>query len=121
MPAGNEEECRARLAQAEADLRRNAHEGERRWGWKSHVFNAALQAGGAAIVSETWGARRDAWSQAALGLAFGEAIIWSFPWQATDALEDYERRFPASGLPPEPQVSWGLAPNLGGGSFFVRF
>lgn len=121
LPSTNPAECRRRLEVAEETLQLNARQAGQRWDWKPHVINAAIHVTGAVIVAETWGARRDAWGQAVLGELFGEAIIWSFPWQAADVLEEYERRFPASGLPPEPRVGWGLAPTVGGGAFVVRF
>jgi hypothetical protein len=121
MPVNNQADCSLRLQKAEEQLRTNAHESDRRWGWKAHVFNAALHVTGAVIVGEVWGARKDAWAQAGLGTVIGEAVIWTHPWQANDTIEEYERRFPASGLPPEPRVSWGLAPTLGGAGLYVRF
>lgn len=121
VPATSDGLCRQRLEVAEATLRENARQAGQRWDWKPHVINAAIHVTGAVVVGEVWGARRDAWGQAALGEAFGEAIIWSFPWQAADVLEEYERRFPASGLPPEPRVSWGIAPTIGGAGLYVRF
>ncbi len=122
LRADNAEQCRHRLEVAEGALRVNAEQAERRWDWKPHVINLALHALGAVIVGEVYtGARQEAWQSAAIGEVVGEASIWSFPWHATGALEEYERRFPASGLPPEPRVSWGLAPTVGGAGLYVRF
>lgn len=121
LPSTNAAECSQRLEVAEETLRLNARQAGQRWDWKPHVINAAIHVTGAIIVAETWGARRAAWQQAALGELFGEVIIWSFPWQATSVLEEYERRFPATGLPPEPRVSWGVVPSVGGAAFSLRF
>jgi hypothetical protein len=85
------------------------------------VYNAAIHAATAIIVGEVWGARKDAWGQAAVGTVVGEGIIWSYPWQATEVAEEYERRFPATGLPPQPRVSWGVAPTVGGAGLYFRF
>lgn len=121
LPARDDEQCRHRLQLAEQTLRRNARQAGLRWNWWPHLINLAIHVGGAVIVGETWGARRDAWGQAALGETVGEAIIWSFPWQAADTLEEYERRFPASGLPPEPRLRWNLAPQPWGAALSLRF
>jgi hypothetical protein len=122
LPASSPGQCRHRLEVAEQTLRLNAEQAEKRWDWKPHVFNAAIHAAGALIVGEIYnGARQEAWTSAAVGEVVGEAIIWSFPWQAADVLEEYERRFPKTGLPPEPRVGWGVAPTIGGASVYVRF
>jgi len=121
LPVATAEQCRHRLQVAEDTLRLNYKQAQMRWDWKPHVINLAIHATGAAIVGEVWGARKDAWGSAAIGEVVGETIIWSFPWQADSALEEYERRFPATGLPPQPRVSWGVAPTIGGASAYVRF
>jgi hypothetical protein len=121
IAVNNEEQCRRRLEVAEQTLRYNTKQSQQKWGWKPHVFNLALHSAGAVVVAETWGARRAAWESAVIGMVVGETIIFSFPWHANEDLEEYERRFPPTGLPPGPKVSWGLAPTLGGASFFLRF
>src|SRR5690606_14009632 len=102
LPTGTPEACAARLALAEAILRRNAAESAaRRRSWVPHLANLGLNLAGALIVAEGFD-EPDWWVSGALGFAVGEVQIWSHPWQAGTALADYERRFPASGVPRAP-------------------
>jgi hypothetical protein len=122
LPANSAAQCRQRLEVAEQTLRLNAEQADRRWDWKQHVINLAIHVTGAVIIGEVYnGARQEAWQSAGIATVVGEAIIWTFPWQAKGVLEEYERRFPATGLPPEPRVGWGIAPTIGGASVYVRF
>lgn len=100
------EGCAERLARAEAILRRNAEKTafERR-SWIPHAANLGLNLAGALIVAEGFD-EQDGWVSGAIGFAVGEGRIWSYPWQAENALADYERRFPASGVPHAPAPSW---------------
>jgi hypothetical protein len=101
-PAG----CEERRARAEAILRRNAEKtaSERR-SWIPHAANLGLNLAGALIVAEGFD-EQDGWVSGAIGFAVGEGRIWSYPWQAENALAAYERRFPASGVPHAPAPSW---------------
>jgi hypothetical protein len=116
-PAG----CAERLARAEEILRRNAEDGrsERR-SWIPHLGNLGLNLAGALIVTQGFG-ERDGWGSAALGFAVGEVRIWSYPWQAGNALEEYEQRFPASGLPATPPTTWHFEPWGAGARVTLRY
>ena len=120
-PLTSAERCAAEVETAEAELRKNAHEAGRRWRWKSHVFNLALHVTGAVIVGEGWDARKEAWTSAAIGEAVGEAVIWSFPWHAEGDLEEYEQRFPRSGVSAAPSVAWSIMPTPNGAAVELRF
>jgi len=106
MPTATAEDCAERLARAEEILRRNARKtaSERR-SWIPHAANLGLNLAGAVIVAEGFD-EKDGWVSGAIGLAVGEGRIWSYPWQATNALAEYERRFPASGVPHSPPMTW---------------
>jgi hypothetical protein len=106
MPTATPADCAERLARAEQILRRNAADGasERR-SWIPHAANLGLNLAGALIVAEGFD-EKDGWVSGAIGFAVGEGRIWSYPWQAGNALAEYERRFPASGVPRTPPVTW---------------
>jgi hypothetical protein len=99
-------DCAERLVRAEEILRRNAEDTQdERRSWIPHVANFGLNLAGAVIVAEGFD-ESDGWWSGALGFAVGEGRIWSYPWQATGDLAEYERRFPASGVPQSPPTSW---------------
>jgi hypothetical protein len=101
-------DCDARLARAEEILRRNAEDSRReRRSWIPHLANFGLNLAGALIVAEGFD-ESAGWTSGALGFVVGEGRIWSYPWQAGGALAEYERRFPASGVPQPPPTTWQL-------------
>lgn len=86
--------CAERLAAAEDLLRRAAHQArQERRSWRAHLGNLALNLAGAIVVAEGFD-EGSGWSSGALGFVVGEIRIWTYPWQAERALEDYQRRFP---------------------------
>lgn len=116
------EGCATRLARAEEILRENAEKSrEERFSWKPHVGNVALNLAGALIVSEGFGDESAAWQDGALGFVVGEGRIWSYPWHADGALKEYERRFPASGVPQPPETTWHIESWGAGARFVVRY
>lgn len=112
MPTDTDAGCAERLARAEEILRRNAEDSrDERRSWIPHLANFGLNLAGAVIVAEGFD-ESSGWASGALGFAVGEGRIWSYPWQAVGELEEYERRFPASGVPQSPPTSlhfesWG--------------
>lgn len=109
--------CAERLARSEELLRRNAEDSRKnRFGWRPHAGNLALNLAGGLVVAEGFG-ENSGWISAAVGAVVGEVRIWSYPWHADGALGEYERRFPASGIPLSPQTSlhieaWGNGARL---------
>jgi len=101
--------CARRLEVAESALEQSAERARSRFSWKSHLANVVLNVGGAVIVAVGFD-EPEGWASGVLGLLVGEAQIWSHPWRADEAWEEYERRFPASGLPPEPRTTWRVGP-----------
>lgn len=121
MPTDSAEGCAARLARAEEILRRNAEDGDsERRSWIPHAANLGLNLAGAVIVAEGFD-EKDGWVSGAIGFAVGEGRIWSYPWQAGNALAEYERRFPASGLPHEPATTWHFESWGAGARVTVRY
>jgi hypothetical protein len=84
--------CRDRVARGEELLRQAAKESERRWDWKAHAFNVGVNAAGGAIVAEGFD-EDDGWVSAGVGIAVGEAMLWSQPWKGRSDLDEYESRF----------------------------
>ena len=113
-------DCSARLGIGEETLRKNAHESDSRWSWKRHLFNVGINVIGGVIVAEGFGAEQRGWTSAGIGIAVGEAMILSTRLGLGD-LEEYDRRFPASGVPAEPPTTWNLVPWPGGIGLAVRF
>jgi len=121
IPTSEPDGCARRLARAEAILRANAADSRhRRFSWKAHAGNLAINLAGALVVAKGFD-ESSGWASGALGLAVGEGRIWSYPWQAPGALAEYERRFPASGLPPAPKTSWRLEPWGDGARLVVQY
>jgi len=102
----DEAACLARVEQGEALLRQAAEESDRRWDWKPHLFNVALNVAGALIVTQAFD-QKSGWTSAGIGIAVGEAMLWSHPWHGGSDLEEYEASF-APGSPP--RMSWTLLP-----------
>jgi hypothetical protein len=76
---------------------------------------------GGVIADEAFDAQRRGWISAGVGIAVGTAMILSHPWQAAGDLAEYERRFPASGVPADPPTSWRIVPWPGGAALALRF
>jgi hypothetical protein len=122
IPTDTAEDCARRLARAEEILRENAEKSrEERFSWKPHAGNVALNLAGALIVSEGFGDETAAWQDGALGFVVGEGRIWSYPWHADGALREYERRFPASGVPQPPETTWHIESWGAGARFVLRY
>jgi hypothetical protein len=110
--------CRQRLAVGEDLLRRNAKESEKRWDWKRHVGNVAVNAAGAAIVAYGFDDETRGWRSAGIGIAVGEAMILSHPWHGGDDLAEYEQRFNAASAP---RTSLRVEPWPGGARLVFAF
>jgi hypothetical protein len=89
---GSESACRELLAQGENLLRQAADESERRWDWKAHLVNVGINLAGAVVVTEGFD-ENDGWASAGVGIAVGEAMLWSHPWTGRDDVEDYQAQF----------------------------
>ena len=121
LPTDTAEACAQRLARAEEILHRNAQDArDERRSWIPHLANLALNLAGAVIVAEGFD-EQDGWTSGALGFAVGEARIWSHPWQAGGTLDEYRRRFPASGVPQAPATTWQLESWGAGARLTLRY
>ena len=98
-------DCAARVEQGQALLEKAAQESGRRWSWKAHAFNVGINMAGAAIVAEGFD-EDDGWISGAIGIAVGEAMLWSHPWRGGSDLAEYEARFEGRALP----TTWNVVP-----------
>jgi hypothetical protein len=117
----DESACRERLRIGEELMRQNARESEARWDWKRHAANVGINVAGALIVAEGWDDPSRGWRSAGLGIAVGEAFIFSYPWKADNDLTEYEQRFGRSADLAPQKVSLDVAPRVGGLALSMRF
>ena len=104
-----------RLAVGERLLVASAERAETRYDLRRHlIVLGGNLLGGAAILA--LGNPADAAQSTAIGIAVGEAQIWSQPWRAPNDLRDYRARFPGA-----PGVGWELRPKGRGVELVLRF
>ena len=113
----SEAACRQRVEHGEALLGDAAQESERRWDWKAHLVNVAVNFGGAVIVTEGF-EENDGWASAGVGIAVGEAMLWSHPWTGGSDVEEYQQRFAAGG---NDAPRWAVLPYRRGLQMQVTF
>lgn len=82
-----------RLRHAEALLRSDAVRSEERYFWLAHVANLLLNIGGAVVVGLGYDAWRRGIISAGIGIAIGEVILWSYPWQPARHWRAYRQRY----------------------------
>jgi len=116
-PLPDEQACLARVAEGEALLTKAADESQDRWSWKAHAFNVGVNLAGALIVTQAFNGGKG-WESMGVGIAVGEAQIWSHPWKGRSDLEEYQANFAPGG---PPRVSWSLQPYHAGLRLQVNF
>ena len=84
------EEKLAKLGAAEDQLQRNAKRADKRWSWKRHAGNAAINAAAGGVVAAL-GDKSDAYEVGVLGFLGGVAFILTQPWKPKDDREDYKK------------------------------
>jgi hypothetical protein len=119
LPDASREDKLARLRAGEEHLLRIDERARERKHWLPHVGNVAINLAGGGVILGL-GDATDAAISTAVGIAAGEIMIWTMPWRGESDLADYKGRFETT-TPQKPQVSWWLAPRIGGASLEVRF
>ena len=115
VPTERDLACERQVELAAERLDENAEEAlEERWGWKSHLGNLGLNLIGGLIVAEGFD-EGSGWGSAAVGFAFGEARIWSYPFQAIGDREDWRRGAADRGL------AWRVEPFHQGARVRIEF
>lgn len=117
MPVSTRGDKIQRLRRAEDLLSRVAKKAEERTNWKAHAGNVLLNAAGAA-ATWAWGDTDDAYKNLAIGLAVGEAHIWSAPSRGPKDLADYQAQF---GMKSTSRFNWRIAPTVGGAALHVTW
>lgn len=107
-----------RLSRGEELLDQAAQRAQERTSWKSHlkVIGVNLFSG---ILIAAFGDEGDAAVSTALGIAIGEANIWSQPSFPIENRKDYQRRFPESQAKVKNQ--WQLIPIANGAMLQITF
>jgi hypothetical protein len=109
LPSATHQDRAAQLAAAEEILYGAAGRAKQRTGWILHTGNIVLNAAAASVLLA-----RESYGNAALlfflNSAVGEAQILLTPWQPLDDWEEYRRLVDGGGIPPDPQVKWGIGP-----------
>lgn len=109
MPSATHDDRAAQLAEAEDILYGAAGRAKQRTGWLLHTGNVVLNASAASVLLA-----RESYGNAALlfflNAAIGEAQILLTPWQPLTNWEEYQALIASGGVPPDPQVRWGVGP-----------
>jgi len=118
LPRATQEQMDRRLDAGEALLRDSAERAASRRSWRPHlkVLGVNLLAG--ALIA-AFGDEGDAVSSTAIGLAIGEANIWTQPTRPEADWDEYRRRFSRSAS--ADGSSWQLLPVIGGVVLQGRF
>jgi hypothetical protein len=82
-----------RLVAAEALLKQDARDSDRRYHWLPHTINAALNLAGGLIVWLGYHDLARGAQSAGIGFAVGELQIWTRPWQGKRAWAEYRRTY----------------------------
>ena len=105
-----------RLVAAEEMLRIDAKQNDNRYKWYSHTINLVLNLAGGLVTGLYYHDWARGASSIAVGVAVGEASIWTQPWQAKRAYKKDKQRYGLSGSssgasslssPPAPKVGHG--------------
>lgn len=92
MPSDTKEQKLARLEKAESLLRREAIRADSRYTLKPHMLTVGVNLVGAAVIA-AFGDSDDALGSAALGIAIGEAAIWTQPSASIKHWDSYHQKF----------------------------
>jgi hypothetical protein len=111
----------ARVIAGERQLLAIEKRAERRTSWIPHLANAGLNLAGGGVIFAL-GNPSDAIQNVAIGIAFGELMIWTQPRRGIRDSKDY-RALVAKGvrLPRKPPMTISVAPTSRGGLLQIRF
>ncbi|GGA89864.1 hypothetical protein GCM10011369_35070 [Neiella marina] len=116
MPATTRAEKIARLKEAEQIMRHSAWRANEKNTWKPHLMTIGVNLLGAAAIA-AFGDSDDALGSAALGIAIGEAAIWTQPSAPQQHWQAYQDQFSGQ----QTAYQWRLVPTLNGVNLEVRF
>jgi hypothetical protein len=87
------EDARRRVMLGEAALAENASESDRRYNWIRHTAMIAVNIAGGLIVWLGYEDLQRGAISTAVGIAVGEIILWTQPWQPRDSFDEYRASF----------------------------
>jgi hypothetical protein len=108
--------ARLRLAVGERQLVANAARAQSRYSLRRHLEGVTTNLIGGAFIW-AFGDSSDALRSTLVGIAVGEAQIWSQPWRAAGDLRDYRAAFPTTLA----GIEWELRPMGTGVQLALRF
>ncbi|GAA5213390.1 hypothetical protein ACFSJ3_03730 [Corallincola platygyrae] len=117
LPGNTRAEKIAKLAEAEKMLEQSSWRADERYTWKPHLITVGVNLLGAGAIA-AFGDSDDALGSAALGIAIGEAAIWSQPDQASESWESYQQRFNNG---EKSAFNWRIVPGVNNISLEVTF
>jgi hypothetical protein len=82
---------------AEAMLRMDARESDRRYQWIGHTLNFGLNLVATLVIGLGWKHWDQALESGAVGVAIGEISIWTQPWRAKRDWKRYVERWGTAG------------------------
>lgn len=118
LPQNSLEQKRERLDLGEALLRDSAQRAASRHSWQPHAKVVGVNVIVGALIA-AFGDGGDALASSAIGIAVGEANIWTQPTRPEDDWRDYQQKFPTTGQLKDP--AWQLVPIAGGLALQGRF
>jgi len=124
MPAGTPDERTAKLAAAEAFLRRSAAQEALGRSWKAHAISGAVNLAAGLVVWKHYDRpARDGLVTFAIGQLVSEAQIFTQPTRAIRNLREYEARsdFTGAAAPRSSGSAWYVSPTPGGLAVGCRF
>jgi hypothetical protein len=118
LPQNSPEQKREKLDLSEAILRDSAQRASSRHNWQPHAKVVGVNVVAGALIA-AFGDGGDALVSSAIGIAVGEANIWTQPTRPEEDWRDYQQKFPATGQFKGP--GWQLVPIAGGLALQGRF
>ena len=118
LPQNSAEQKREKLEFSEALLRDSAQRAASRHSWQPHAKVVGVNLIAGALIA-AFGDGGDALASSAIGIAIGEANIWTQPTRPETDWRDYQQEFPATGQLKNP--AWQLVPIAGGLALQGRF
>ncbi len=112
----------ARVRAGEAQMAKVTKRAERRWDWRAHAANVAINTGaGLAVLFK--GNPSDMATQTGLGIVAGTVMLLTDPWTGPEDEAEYKDKFinSATGWPREPKPRWALSPAMNGLAFTYQF
>jgi hypothetical protein len=115
LPQNTEVQQREKLERSESLLMISAERAASRHSWQPHIKVIGVNAIAGALIA-AFGDGGDALASSAIGIAIGEANIWTQPTRPEDDWRDYQQEFGQI-----KQSGWQLVPIAGGVALQARF